>query len=797
MFWNTSRTTYAGKMKCRIGPFRTKGEHWFAVQCVDSHGVESIMQFFDFLVQDRAEETPEVYQASVQFLRNKGIVFSKEEPEAIVAVRNKYNLSKLMASLAAVDSNGHRYNTLRIMANPETDGYLWLDYHKPILEDNEVVGVRKAKYYVRRIDLVNGTRVYTDTEIKPGAVISIIRPGAEAGTFVTTDYTVPSDIKHPLAWVKQDGCHFYRDANNKIRVHYASTEAAAYIDKTTEVWVGESDTELFTKRQYVYLWNDSIATNTINCSMDKLASGDGETYGYCYYTDIKSTENISDSVDFPNNFTLDLNNNIVKCIHDIYDCFGYDNSYGSRIPTGLFTPKSNINTHVKNGTVIGPYDESKYDFKLAFLAAGVAKITPSEAMGNIGFVASKYCSFVSVNSERALCYDGRTIVPNGDGGHSFVTSGIMGYYNYDGILITDADRVALYNVGDGWGYNQVSGNSPMVTLATCSVSDSIPENQPDLWITPLTAKEYFRIGKQHEFFIQFLDENNRHLKLVKTASYHMVKKYPGTKFIRIIGYSVSVDNNGTRELVLNGVLPFAMNSMGVFYSRYFCKNIKFLDCHWRYTRSCAITGQSARGMLYDRCTWSDIAVHRGFGSVTPYLADLEEGSYFRDCVTFRKCYARVGDTGLGKLQFIVDSCRNLKFVKNSMAFYGDWPCENGWFEDNEFYGGLRIRTNAEFERQMYVFKNCFCSYLSASFTYIDGFYSNGRQGKNLSEDPVTGKVFDKISFSDCFFLLGTGSDASGDSGKPEVYMNSRTLSPRNTCFTSTTNSTDRYKFYID
>lgn len=114
-------TTYAGRFKIETPTFSTEGETWFSIECIDSNGVGSIVQFFDILVRDAV--TPNYYTMQESDLETYGIVAGDDTPQ--VAYANKAALSDFFADVKSGDiDESSGYNGV-VMLNRT----YFIDYH--------------------------------------------------------------------------------------------------------------------------------------------------------------------------------------------------------------------------------------------------------------------------------------------------------------------------------------------------------------------------------------------------------------------------------------------------------------------------------------------------------------------------------------------------------------------------------------------------------------------------------------------------------------------------------------------
>lgn len=124
------RTTYAGEFTLETPVFSTEGETWFSVECVDSNGVGSAVQYFDILVRDAV--TPNYYTMVAEDLITYGIV-TRDDEELISVTDAIANKAALTSFFAAVKQGG--YNGVVML-----EKIYWIDYHT-------VNGVGTQTYY--------------------------------------------------------------------------------------------------------------------------------------------------------------------------------------------------------------------------------------------------------------------------------------------------------------------------------------------------------------------------------------------------------------------------------------------------------------------------------------------------------------------------------------------------------------------------------------------------------------------------------------------------------------------------
>lgn len=109
------KTTYAGEFSIETPAFGSAGETWFSVECIDTNGVGSAVQYFDILVRNAV--TPNYYTMTENDLAEYGIVDDDDDIQTALA-----NKAALTAFFAAVKQQG--YNGVVMLKRT-----YWVDYH--------------------------------------------------------------------------------------------------------------------------------------------------------------------------------------------------------------------------------------------------------------------------------------------------------------------------------------------------------------------------------------------------------------------------------------------------------------------------------------------------------------------------------------------------------------------------------------------------------------------------------------------------------------------------------------------
>lgn len=582
-------TTYAGEFTIQLAPFKNGlgsnddyvGETWFSVECVDNHGVGSIVVYCDILIVEEGDLSPdpeEFYQVTAEDLETYDI--SINDSNETSAYKNRINLTRLFADIAAItDSNDEPvYKGLKLHngGTEETP----TTYYTSILAnvgDANNINFGTQTYYIAQIYYENGTRKYRKWQLQNGQLMSDDAtpiPFNVNGTplYFTSDGTSAGSATTPYDFIKNDMARIYRvtaeEANSRMWIDVGERIQASAEGK---IWVGWRDDINADHPKYGFLsvYNRAheqfigfTATETSagvsfgsyrnarhlrTHTVSKLSEIDNNTHQYIlpsgfYYAVANTTQSDGLGIRFPNNFVIDLNGCIIKCGS------AYGVNYGR-----ILSMYNNFNTHLRNGIVEGPF--LGFDFVRSIFSTGsefTGASVPVEGVCNIRTEGSRYCSYENIESRYAISYEGITGASPG-GAHFTAYNSFSfdraGYIDYNGNICVPTQAVReLPNGISSQTYNSSANTLTTVTSnAECLVYDktmhhitrTINNDENDSNPSRITTEicvsgEYhsvpFNVGKRHELFISFYKEHvtNGHtsygfISTVKTRVWDAVK----------------------------------------------------------------------------------------------------------------------------------------------------------------------------------------------------------------------------------------------------------------------------------
>lgn len=668
------KTTYAGIFSCEIGPMldeegtgNLEGEGWWEIQAVDSRGVGSVVQFFDFLAEQ--EDARQMYDVTAADLAEFGIVTGEVSAEQ--GWRNKRGLTRLMASKSPA------YKGIRLY-NPGGDTEYWVDYHQNIAANPENdVDLGQTTYSLVRVYHSGGVRM-TESQ-----------PIVQGGSVTKGEETIAVDTA-PLEWIKKDRAKLYRDSKDKVKVCWPVN----MIDTATETAADKS-----------------VA---LRCYTTSAITDGTQADGYYYAIDRTVPKDNSqgqggDNIAFPDRFTLDLNGATVRAI-DMVDL-------GKGV---ILEMNDNYDTHIVNGKVEGLF--GRFDWQGAYLTRAIVPKSPgstAEHVYNIGMVMCRYCSFENVESIGALSYDSRDTFFEGRVGSNTNYSATeanktevmdtLGFIGPDGGIDTEHCLIGPCDTEEGADSICLVHQGTYRTGAKYSTLVIRPSN-----------KSCWEVGKKHEIFVAFYTEEGgvrTHIRTVKSRLYYNIKRPHGANRFRVCGYGLGIHDASTGELriatkdvTLGGVhytAGRAWELWGYSYRTDYGRNNLVKGCYIHDTRSCALTDPQSKGFTYDSCRWKGIALwgHKDTAwRITSMLGDIEEGWHTYDGLTIKNCvaetYSDLGDipgkyyawmTGCVVIQ--INTLRNLLFENNiGFSYRNAGGIESALVINNQFKQ-LRIRRN--------------------------------------------------------------------------------------------------------
>ena len=665
------KTTYAGVIHCKFGPFNDTGEDWYSIQCVDNHGCGSPVQYFDFLVKE-PEDLTNRYNMTREDLDKYNIKPAVREngvytdyltgaeyvDDNVVAYRNKKGLSAL---LKAVKKSGYSCITLynpyadkTLESNAGKDFIYFIDYHQNIgTADN--INLGGVSYRLAHVSTVNGKKQIESWPIEQGS------------SFTVNGESVNVDCE-PIDWIIKDGAKLYRDANGKVKVYWEG------YDMNPEVEVNVSSGFLCGKP-----WRDMIKVTDGVPGWAKYSDG----YYYCIDNQVYDINYAGGEwVEIPSDFTLDMN-----------DCV-WRGSYAEDIQSAynLIRLFKQSNTHVMNGHAEGLYD--RYNFKPAFIKQcfQTKENRFLENGSNMSMIESPYSSIENMESCYSTGFEGHaSIVDSNTTALSYYYANkqmLLGYIDYNGVTqhpepiqalsANSSDRYRVNHSTDPNKDIKVSDGTDSISLVYLQSTISI--NRQYRTLRMATSGGYgVGVGKQHEYFIVFYHHDGSFAKTVKSSLWYPVK-VPKEVIdrclsdnvknyqIRICGYGLSRIVDGVREVSPSSSWSDTSKSYSENHEKskgfelalihaYTDKSGKYnvyKNCYWHDSRSCVMTGTTSRNTVYDGCRFERIALEHNFSTDslagisgsswygTRMVADWEEGWQLRDTITLKNCTCDAG-----------------------------------------------------------------------------------------------------------------------------------------------------------
>lgn len=346
-----------------------------------------------------------------------------------------------------------------------------------------------------------------------------------------------------------------------------------------------------------------------------------------------------DYIEFPNHFTVDLNGATLRATQ----CTDIASAE-------MIFLSGNVDTHIKNGTLMGNY--TGFDF--ATTAATLDTSSPSEWLGVLNFKSARYCSAENLNVSDAVGYDCTFGALNTNVGHWLSSIGI-----------TDGKRVDLStgNVIDA--ENMVVSGTFGVTGGECIAFGRNGYGK------------YLNFGTQREIFYSFYGTGGIYIGTIKSHLYRLVHVPSMATSARITGYGKILASGQSNDTDWSSSTS---QGQAMVFRPSLCINMEIKSCNWSHTRTTAITNPSTNGLLIDGCTYTDIALENGAYKVTPAIGDFEDSWHWGNNVTFRNCTCVKGS---GKDDIIIHYIHGFEFANNTgiaITEYGG--IEKGYIHDN-------------------------------------------------------------------------------------------------------------------
>ena len=758
-------TTYAGVFKVKLSPFMDgnnyfEGETWFSAECIDNHGVGSIVTFHDLWIHEPTQWT--MFEPTMDWLNEYGIIPTVDSPQK--ALENKLLLNQLIKAVA--DGEFGNYNGLKLPRLSNGDTVYYLDPH----EANNLPRVSFYVYYVYK----NGNSTNTtSSQIQSGRKVSIT-----AGNNTILEYQVGAN-ESPLDFIRRDGAHICRVSEQDVTDGFAQSsdvgkiwvpwgqDCLGYFDseheKTGAVRTKDADGNPLTYFPYLRTYTLSSVQNSL---------------GLHYVVSRLGSQNV-DPVVLPDNFKLDLNGTALRMTRSV------DLQAGN-----LIDVRENFNTHICNGEIIGFFDntDSTIFTHHRFIRAVSYKYgNDYEVLRLLNTVCSRYCTYKDLHISRSLCYESildsrddsysgslcNSGYPGAGAGSYKIKFDTVGYINGQldgehGDLITD---VAPIERGVSME-PRLTGTADISLVCTSEYINCENKTSPTSHQFPnefffytgqSTTKSLYACGKQHEYFVSFYDANKAFLKSIKTEHLRCLKKPQDAVYMRITGYGFSVDGEVPTVQFRQSetdeghtvYVPFEL-----LFAQYmgFTRCCSYIDCLWSNTRNLALYPAGPRGALYERCRWEQIGnMNRGARwNLSLVAGDIEEGWQLGDGITFKDCTISYTpefneDPTLRWLHHQVNNngCKNFTMI-NCKGFCGGFGAStDAYIVDCDFYS-MTVSRTFFYEHPCMTIRNCVTTSLNinhksivpgeswpAEARIIYGPYDLGVYRFNFCDDPVS------------------------------------------------------------
>lgn len=653
-------TTFAGEFWIEFDLFKyntlAEGETYFSIECIDNHGVGSVVQFIEVGVFN--EEVPNYYDVESRIgiditatrvngkitelsfeHDNRTYTLYLDDDTELYAYRNKLSLTALFAKAKDAGYNGVKlYN-----ADGDNPTIYYVTYHRDISgnQDYDNPQFGSQEYYVGQVE--GYAPKQGSTKEQPGHLVGNLIPIVQ-GEFLNFDNKNIQIAETPLDFIKRDGAELHRvtedvstEHEGKIWVWWRDSGSNWSDDRKNEfpnVRVYDPDTELCCRDYkgnsfgaYSYYGLRTIPYNATNIIANN---------GYHYF--VKNTESFGDIPVFPDNFTVDMNGVVLQLTQNI--------GVGSG---RIILFENNYNTHLKNGVISGLYKD--YDFKSAFLARGSDTLGISEGLSNITTSGCRYCSIENVESRYSVGYDcvnytdgvPRTIHSmTGSLTQNSFSFGNSGYISLNGDVKSALPiRETVYS-----GHTDKTYYEGLVYDEAYQAWNFRFDGEPtdecyfsSLYLVP------FMSGKEHEFFIHFykqVDGEYKYISTIKSAFYHVIKKPHDATHFRISAYGIVAETDGAMQSVIATHFNHQINAAFYDFDINCFGNKQANDILYKsdwvhHTKSTGFSSET-NGVTWDNCLFEGVAcIPRIDWFVTKLLGATEDGRVHTNLVTIKSC----------------------------------------------------------------------------------------------------------------------------------------------------------------
>lgn len=356
-----------------------------------------------------------------------------------------------------------------------------------------------------------------------------------------------------------------------------------------------------------------------------------------------------DKVTLPDQFTVDMNGATFKATQcndinvsnlvDLRDCF---------------------DSHVVNGKLVGNYDG--FDFEAT--KTNTNYNIPGEGLAVAEINGAKYSSFENMEMGYSVGYNLGVF-----GGKK------SGYVGTPGKL---AFKNQYYIDANG---NQVN-SSDMCTTDIIDISTLLDRGE-------LQCSVYLGYGglalNKAELFMHFYGNSQNYLKTIKTRQYQTVKIPPGTKYVRITGFTSVTESSG---------LTICCTGQAT--------NCELINIKSHNTRTCAMHPGIYNHLLIKDCTFNKVADENEY-KVTKLALDFEDGYE-----NGRNLFFINNEVYQGTSALTVQRCFNCNVIKcRNFGLDLRGHIKGGLIKNNFFNDGTIYTTNFDSQSHLKLDNNTF------------------------------------------------------------------------------------------
>lgn len=690
------RTSFGGEQVIEIGPFSSndEGVHFLSLQCVNEYGVGSYTSYFKILVENSDNyvvDLDEIQEFSGSFKYSE----SQDQSQDTYIDTNQNNTLTNPSTrfLGELDSSHSQYVVKSTIV---------ADYHVEVKRNGDVVdeiiitvsdGVNRGnstlsdKGFIYKYDVQSWEKRY----LNKYATLINTRPhkkedisGIYKLRFFYNGTPLSYYLQTPPGELMQDSTTgFYEEvegdikevrriaANNKIALTRLMEAARAFASN-----LGHAKCTLKLPKAINIVTDLHAVKEERNQNQDNIVQYD------VWYKKLKkpwSPYNKDSNkysggsfIEFPDNFTLDLNKGQITSLQV------NDMSFSVVVPLSC-----NFNTHVKNGGIYGTY---KY-YDINYTTSGVGS---TEWTGNTTFWGCDFCSFENCDLGYCLGYDAG-IENNEDYEHrSLRTESTrlampyngVGYVDYNGekhiteAVSTDTDsnfesilrstKILMRTTegGENTGIRQGSSNTQSTYL-----KDRITfHSHGDYFWGPVMDMEkgsnaergFFSKLEGRECFVHFYNSERQFIKTAKVCDAGPVLIPEDAEYVGYSSFGAnSMKTKSCRLMWYGGIWTYGQPFL-IGHKHSWCSGYR--NCTIHDDRSCMFDNKNTNQCFFENCITWNIAAERteacgGFSTQNAYI-DIEE-SVRNDNFFVSGC-----DNLFGRRGVIVHNSNNICFENN-------------------------------------------------------------------------------------------------------------------------------------